>query len=121
GVVHRCCHRVCDTGLESIASRSHPGAANGVISVEMATWVPAARIFPALASVTCLVQYCINTCSAVDAAQTTIPLLPAHARQSAATRFLKKRPARRETSIRWPDRFQGNDRIRTANGPASSN
>jgi hypothetical protein len=29
----------------------------------------------ALASVTRLVQYCINTCSAVDAAQRTIPLL----------------------------------------------
>jgi len=43
-----------------------------------------------LASVTRLVQYCINTCSAVDAAQRTIPLLQAHGRQSAATRFEEK-------------------------------
>jgi hypothetical protein len=40
-----------------------------------------------LASVTRLVQYCVNTCSAVDAAQRTIPLLQAHGRQSAATDF----------------------------------
>jgi hypothetical protein len=40
-----------------------------------------------LASVTRLVQYCVNTCSAVDAAQRTIPLLQAHGRRSAATDF----------------------------------
>jgi len=52
-----------------------------------------------LASVTCLVQYCINTCSAVDAAQRTIPLLQAHGRQSAATDFRRKgRPGERHRS-----------------------
>jgi hypothetical protein len=34
-----------------------------------------------LASVTALVQYCINTCSAVDAAQRKAPLFQAHGRR----------------------------------------
>jgi hypothetical protein len=32
--------------------------------------------FSSLADAAALVQYCINTCSAVDAAQRTIPLFP---------------------------------------------
>ena len=85
----------------------------------MARGVPAARNFPALASVTCLVQYCINTCSAVDAAQRTIPLLQAHGRQSAATRFEEKAGQARDNDP-LAGQVSGNERIRMANGPASS-
>jgi hypothetical protein len=47
--------------------------------------------FSALASVSPLVQYCVNTCPAVDAVQRTIPLFPAHGRQSAETMTLEEK------------------------------
>ena len=72
-----------------------------------------------LASASPLVQYCINTCPAVDAVQSTTRYSGARSPISGVEKILEKRPARRETSIRWPDRFQGNYCIRMANGPAS--
>jgi hypothetical protein len=62
---------------------------------------PTTELSRALASVARLVQYCINTCSAVDAAQRTIPLLPAHGRQSAATNDFRRkgRPGERHRSV----------------------
>jgi hypothetical protein len=47
--------------------------------------------FSALASVSPLVQYCVNTCPAVDAVQRTIPLFPAHGRHSAETMTLEEK------------------------------
>ena len=60
------------------------------------------------------------TCSAVDAAQRTIPL---HRRTVAGKRqrkiLEKGRPDERHRSVGWTG-FRENDRIRMANGPASN-
>jgi hypothetical protein len=54
------------------------------------------------------VQYCINTCSAVDAVQRTIPLPPgAQVAGERQIEFLEEKAGQSETSIRWPDRFEG--------------
>ena len=54
-----------------------------------------------LASVTVLVQYCINTCSAVDAAQRKAPLFQAQGRRvSGNEKILEKgRPGERHRSV----------------------
>jgi hypothetical protein len=66
-------------------------------------WInePTPESTSALASVAHLVQYCINTCSAVDAAQRTIPATRAHGRQSAATNDFRRkgRPGERHRSV----------------------
>jgi hypothetical protein len=62
----------------------------------------------ALADAAALVQYCINTCSAVDAVQRTIPLPPgAQVAGERQIEFLEEKAGQSETSIRWPDRFEG--------------
>jgi hypothetical protein len=64
---------------------------------------PTRNLPSTLASVTCLVQYCVNTCSAVDAAQRKIRYLQAHGRRSAATKIFRRkgRPDERHRSVGW--------------------